>query len=354
MAKQRIAIDELKPGMVIVQITQQFGPVAIKKSGLVTSFDMVDGLREMGIAELEIDTDQTVEIDVPDIPKSQTQQLLQSTLNTASQVEHSMSEQFNRSLFLPSIQDIPSMWQIYMKHAAVVVLVVCGGFGIGWTTATFDSWDFPIQMSQGEVAQNSATKTQQSPIQQSPIQPSPSVPKPIVNDQAQLSETQPSQPLQQATIASVSDVEKTKVPPPEIDEHLEMEQQGGVTLNEPASDANVTISPVLLQRFEQAVAELEKKSDQQPEMVERFEEPQSDVIMVHELPARILTQLPAMAFSAHMYASDANERWVRVNGRRVVEGQGIADGLELVAIEPQRVILRFRGEEFAMSALTDW
>ena len=44
-----VAIDHLKPGMVIVQITKQNGPVKIRKSGLVTSDAMVQGLSEMGV-----------------------------------------------------------------------------------------------------------------------------------------------------------------------------------------------------------------------------------------------------------------------------------------------------------------
>ena len=52
-------IQALQPGMVIVRVIAQNGPVKIKKSGLVTSKDMVQGLIEMGILQVEIDTDQT-------------------------------------------------------------------------------------------------------------------------------------------------------------------------------------------------------------------------------------------------------------------------------------------------------
>ena len=50
-----VAIENLVPGMVIVQITKQNGPVKIRKSGLVTSDAMVQGLSEMGVQEVEID-----------------------------------------------------------------------------------------------------------------------------------------------------------------------------------------------------------------------------------------------------------------------------------------------------------
>jgi general secretion pathway protein B len=68
----------------------------------------------------------------------------------------------------------------------------------------------------------------------------------------------------------------------------------------------------------------------------------------------VLTDLPAMTFSAHMYASLPENRWVRVNGLRMVEGDYIDDQLQIVNIEPQRVILSFRENVFSMNALTDW
>ncbi len=56
-----VAIDHLKPGMVIVQITKQNGPVIIRKSGLVTSDPSVQGLSEMGVKKVKKDPQQTVE-----------------------------------------------------------------------------------------------------------------------------------------------------------------------------------------------------------------------------------------------------------------------------------------------------
>ena len=57
-----LLLKNLQPGMVIVQITKQNGPVKIRKSGLVSSDAMVQGLSEMGVQELEIDPEQTVEV----------------------------------------------------------------------------------------------------------------------------------------------------------------------------------------------------------------------------------------------------------------------------------------------------
>ena len=110
MVKQ-INIQDLQPGMVIVRIILQNGPIKIKKSGLVTSQDMVQGLIEMGIQQLEVDLDQTVEVEAPQIKKSATRRMLESNTVTSTRIDDGLSEQYHRSLFLPSAQGISSAWQ---------------------------------------------------------------------------------------------------------------------------------------------------------------------------------------------------------------------------------------------------
>ena len=105
-----IAIENVKPGMVIVQITKQNGPVKIRKSGLVTSDAMVQGLSEMGVQEVAIDPEQTVEIAPTVRYKTQTQALLRGQHDTTAKFDKSLNEQFNRSLFLPTVEGLPSAW----------------------------------------------------------------------------------------------------------------------------------------------------------------------------------------------------------------------------------------------------
>jgi general secretion pathway protein B len=75
---------------------------------------------------------------------------------------------------------------------------------------------------------------------------------------------------------------------------------------------------------------------------------------IDQLPASVLTQMPAMSFSAHMYASNPTDRWVRVNSRRLSEGDFIVEGLSIVEIAPENIVLSFKGEVFTMNALSDW
>jgi type II secretory pathway predicted ATPase ExeA len=72
-----------------------------------------------------------------------------------------------------------------------------------------------------------------------------------------------------------------------------------------------------------------------------------------QMPQWLQQDLPTLKFEMHIYASDG-QGWVRVNGKDVHEGEKIAKNLVLEKIEPQQVILNFRGEDFSMPALSSW
>ncbi len=72
-----------------------------------------------------------------------------------------------------------------------------------------------------------------------------------------------------------------------------------------------------------------------------------------QMPQWLQQDLPTLKFEMHIYASDG-QGWVRVNGKDVHEGEKIAKNLVLEKIEPQQVILNFRGENFSMPALSSW
>jgi general secretion pathway protein B len=329
---ESIKIADLKAGMVILQVTQQNGPVKIRKSGLVTSPDMVRGLAEMGVLEVEIDPDQTLELEAPAIEKSQTQKLLERDYSAAAKFDSSLSEQFNRSLFLPTVQELPTIWQFYGKQILIVALVSLGGFGIGWTASHTDRWLALLASPADPVVVDMPEKVQ---IASAPL-PTPE----LVEKQPSNAPTLDNSDTKEELAASIDTPIDTPIV--ELIEDTQTAQD---------EQPNPSISPDLLRRFESALASL----DQEPEAEYETEVTTiSDVPRVHELPARTLTILPSMAFSAHMYASDPKERWVRVNGRRVNEGDYIEDDLRVVNIKPQELILSFNGQEFSMAALTDW
>jgi general secretion pathway protein B len=329
---------------VIVRITAQNGPVKIKKAGLVTSRDMVQGLIEMGIQQVEVDPDQTVEVDVevdaPTIKKSATIRMLESNKVTHTRIDDGLSEQFHRSLFLPSVQDIPSVWQFYTKRYLLAAFIALGGLSLGWTLANYQEiltlvspkYDKPFASVSAPVPKAvDALATEQL---DNKIEPSIKVGNPqnihtgvIVNATAQ-------------QVAATDNIEK------------KLESSEAVQIISPTPEPAPIISADLLKSFQKAMAETEDLPViEKP--IERMSSSE-DVPRVDQLPAWVMNRLPSMAFSAHMYASIESERWVRVNGTRMVEGDKIDGMIEIVHIEPQHVILNYSGQTFSMAALTDW
>jgi general secretion pathway protein B len=100
----------------------------------------------------------------------------------------------------------------------------------------------------------------------------------------------------------------------------------------------------------------------QPEIVEPEQPHRQDTVTsssteipnINELPAAVQRQIPNLSFSTHIYASEAAWRMVGINGRSRREGDNIEDGLVLLEITEQGVILEFQGYIFAMGVVRNW
>ncbi|WP_340681084.1 general secretion pathway protein GspB [Paraglaciecola sp.] len=391
-----IQTEDLKPGMVIVQVTKQNGPLKIRKSGLVTSVEMVQGLLEMGIQEVQIDPNQTVEIEIPVVQSSTTMQLLQSNSSTQAKADHQLHDQFNRRLFLPSVQDIPSQWQLYVKRGVtMLVLALAGlilGFGIAYLPSVL-SLRSPLVVA--ESANTAADKT----LTQLPdtvdttttvvAQSSPAINPPPVLTQS-ITDNSTSESINQidADVTNppkqAKDIQVADVP---LETKAEVLQQNKPIKPEP-------VSPELLKRFEKVIQQMNREEhyaskstkaeqmqhntdnsgpivdlsefpllDEQNEILSGHRKAPAqtirdknvqDVPRIDQLPDWVMGELPSMAFSAHMYASLPSERWVRVNGQNRREGDLIDDKVRIVKIAAQHVILNYAGHEFSVQAMTDW
>lgn len=381
---ERVAITELKPGMVIVRVTQQNGPVKIRKSGLVTSEAMIEGLAEMGVQEVEVDPAQTVEIATETTstlrPKTQTQALLRGDHDTSAKFDHALSDQFNRSLFLPTVQGLPSLWKVYTRQVLTFAILLLGGASIGFTAATHSLWWPGIAealSSTSSAPTSSETAAQpvaqpENQLNQDAVDTPPTSTVPGTNPQlAVVSSPSSSQASTSNQLASAGTSDANNVSQPETDTgntvNTEMPasqenaqqaavdsqpEQEGTVLNERPDSDNVSVSPELMARFNAAVEAMDKQAtdpDPRTKVTVR-----NDLPRVDQLPVRLLTRLPTMNFSAHMYASRSRDRWVRVNGMQLGEGDWIDDKVQIVNIEAQQVILSFEDELFTMAALTDW
>jgi general secretion pathway protein B len=79
--------------------------------------------------------------------------------------------------------------------------------------------------------------------------------------------------------------------------------------------------------------------------------PARDIQTLDELLKR---QIPPIRFEAHIYASDPKQRWVKVNGKDLQEGQWVTADIQLKEITSQHVLLQTGRQMFSMEALSEW
>jgi type II secretory pathway predicted ATPase ExeA len=115
------------------------------------------------------------------------------------------------------------------------------------------------------------------------------------------------------------------------------------------------VSNELLTLFQTAIDETEllAKEDAESNQSTQKSAPQNNVKPLIDMPLWVQNEIPKLNFQMHIYASDG-KGWVRVNDRERYEGDYIADGVQLLIIEPQSVVLSYRGETFSMSSLSSW
>ena len=77
-------------------------------------------------------------------------------------------------------------------------------------------------------------------------------------------------------------------------------------------------------------------------------------VRVAELPTSVQRQIPDIRFSSHIYANDPSLRMVNINGRIIREGDSVADGISLVEISEDGVVLSYLHYTFEMSVIRDW
>ncbi|MBZ9612356.1 general secretion pathway protein GspB [Rheinheimera maricola] len=75
---------------------------------------------------------------------------------------------------------------------------------------------------------------------------------------------------------------------------------------------------------------------------------------IGSLDRQLQQQIPALHFEAHVYATAVNQRWVKVNGKTLQEGQWVTADIRIKEITPQFVLLQLGNQLFSMVALSEW
>ncbi len=195
--------------------------------------------------------------------------------------------------------------------------------------------------------------------------PSP-VAEPVVQAAAQTSTT-PAE-IEQAVTAAVSRapmITQVIEQAAEADEQLVISgnrtQPNPVNSIEKDPDLN-NISDDLLQKFNNAIeqsenptvaqtAELEKQLKQNDERIEQYF---SHIATIDELTPQMQADIPDLIYGTHIFSTDADQRWIKINEQTLQERQWLNDDIQVIEIQQQFVIFEMRHTRFSLLALTDW
>lgn len=118
----------------------------------------------------------------------------------------------------------------------------------------------------------------------------------------------------------------------------------------PAEELENSEAPAeLKEKFASALAAAER-SNRQPQ-INYHDVP---AVPVQQLDDLLQRQLPELKFEAHVYASEPAQRWVKVNGKDLQQGQWLTADVQVKEILPQYVVLQFGQQTFSVEALSDW
>ncbi|CAM2867758.1 general secretion pathway protein GspB [Vibrio ordalii] len=106
------------------------------------------------------------------------------------------------------------------------------------------------------------------------------------------------------------------------------------------------LSPELIQRVELAI--------QGKDQVVLVGDSSKDHLLLTEHLDTFSGRIPALNFQTHVYSSRTDKRWVKINGVERKVGDDVANGVQLVEINPQSTLIRFGGELIEVPALYDW
>ncbi len=106
------------------------------------------------------------------------------------------------------------------------------------------------------------------------------------------------------------------------------------------------LSPALAMRVESAL-----KQSATPNSAQTIP---SDTVSLVQRAEQFTGRLPAMDFQTHVYARDVKKRWIKMNGIEYQEGDWMPDGVELQAITPRTVIVKFDNQSIEIPALHTW
>ena len=235
------------------------------------------------------------------------------------------------------------------QYLAIFLLVLCG-LGLGFALAFWFTH---------QTAAKSAPSAESAPV---PVVSSPALPPAnpglILSDLMAVPTTEESE--EQLVISAERPVARGQ----SLDEQVAVLEQFDEEMPMPEADPDAPVAEI-------AASQPELSADEVPqELKDKFQyaleaaqnTPRQAKVHEHAAPARDIStlddtlqrQIAPLRFEAHVYATDPKQRWVKVNGKDLQEGQWITADIQLKEITPNYVLMQNGRQLFSMEALSEW
>ena len=122
-----------------------------------------------------------------------------------------------------------------------------------------------------------------------------------------------------------------------------------IEVNKDVAAEPVEVSSELRDKFASALKATEQSSRNPARRTN-----DAPAVDISELDISLRQQIPALRFDAHVYATTPSQRWVKVNGKTLQEGQWVTADIRIKEITPQFVLLQQGNQLFSMAALSAW
>ena len=137
-----------------------------------------------------------------------------------------------------------------------------------------------------------------------------------------------------------------------------MAQSNSHTYNQPQraeqqfNDAQLSgVSDDLKRAFAEAVAATESMDSS--DTVTTATQSSAMAEPIELLPDAIQSKIPSLVYQAHIYATEQDKRWIKLNGYELYEGDSVGR-LRVIEITPEKTVLSVDNYEFSLQAMQDW
>ncbi|WP_299009725.1 general secretion pathway protein GspB [uncultured Shewanella sp.] len=109
---------------------------------------------------------------------------------------------------------------------------------------------------------------------------------------------------------------------------------------------------LLIAQLQKELRQVERKHAQEadPQTSDQRSAEFDNVPKYGQLPAAVQRQVPEFNINGHVYSTNAEKRWLNVDGMELQQGDMIQGKLKIIEIRPQDVVLEVSGNKFSVPA----